>query len=159
VSSNDPRRAEIAEVGEEAMPLPADAKVTYLAGISSFYCWLHFTPWPKSSGRSSSLSCFRSCSNPRCVHALERIAEKRAYGSRGHRLAPCCATPRFVGGATMPTYRICTVGSDGSRRVGSRQNGPTSSTCGGADLGTTEARVARTVLPAAAQISPGALAR
>jgi hypothetical protein len=43
------------------------------------------------------------------------------------------------------------------RRVGSRQNGPTSSTCSAPDLRTTEAGVARTVFPAAAHISPGAL--
>jgi len=33
VSPNDPQRAEIAEVGEEAIPLPADTKVVYLGGI------------------------------------------------------------------------------------------------------------------------------
>jgi predicted PurR-regulated permease PerM len=33
VSTNDPERAEMTEVGEEAMPLPVDAKVVYLAGI------------------------------------------------------------------------------------------------------------------------------
>jgi predicted PurR-regulated permease PerM len=33
VSTNDPERAEMAEVGEEAMPLPVDAKVVYLGGI------------------------------------------------------------------------------------------------------------------------------
>ena len=33
MSTNDPERAERAEVGEEAMPLPVDAKVIYLAGI------------------------------------------------------------------------------------------------------------------------------
>jgi predicted PurR-regulated permease PerM len=33
VSTNDPEHAEMAEVGEEAMPLPIDAKVMYLAGI------------------------------------------------------------------------------------------------------------------------------
>lgn len=45
-------------------------------------------------------------------------ASKRAYGSRGHRLAPVLCNSRFVGGATMPTYRICTVGSDGSLVAG-----------------------------------------
>jgi hypothetical protein len=45
-------------------------------------------------------------------------ASKRAYGSRGHRLAPVLCNSRFVGGATMPTYRICTVGSDGSLIAG-----------------------------------------
>jgi predicted PurR-regulated permease PerM len=33
VSPNDPQRAGIAEVGEEAMPLPVDVKVAYLGGI------------------------------------------------------------------------------------------------------------------------------
>jgi hypothetical protein len=33
VSTNDPERAEMAEAGEEAMPLPVDAKVIYLGGI------------------------------------------------------------------------------------------------------------------------------
>ena len=32
MSPNDPQRAEIAEVGEEAMPLPVDVKVAYLGG-------------------------------------------------------------------------------------------------------------------------------
>jgi hypothetical protein len=45
-------------------------------------------------------------------------ASKRAYGSRGHRLAPVLCNSRFVGGATMATYRICTVGSDGSLVAG-----------------------------------------
>ena len=33
MSTNDPERAEMAEVGEEAMPLPVDAKTIYLGGI------------------------------------------------------------------------------------------------------------------------------
>ena len=52
------------------------------------------------------------------VLAARVEAGERAYGSRGHRLAPVPCNSRFVGGATMPTYRICTVGSDGSLIAG-----------------------------------------
>jgi hypothetical protein len=69
-SSNESERKETAEIGEETMPLPVDAKVIFLGGIffilflAALYALADIV-WPLVL--AFVLSCFRCCSSRRCV--------------------------------------------------------------------------------------------